>query len=121
MPGRLVLGTVAAVSQILEHLDDVGPGWSNILFDLHRNLVKVSPDYDIGQIKEKFGGLRVYLDNGWGEEVEALIDAATARAAETCEVCGLPGKLRDNRSWLKTLCDDDAVAKPGFMTGDLPR
>lgn len=93
------------MTQIPEHVDDVGPGWSNILMDLHQQLVEVDPDYDVGQIKEKFGGLRVYLDSGWNQGAEALIDAATASAAETCEFCGEPGKLRTDRSWHKTLCD----------------
>lgn len=108
------------MSQIPDHVEDVGPGWAEILIDLHEQLVKIAPDYDVGQVKEKFGGLRVYLDSGWSESVEALIDAAEFRASATCEACGRPGRMRTG-SWLKTLCDDDAVSNPGYMTGDLPK
>jgi len=57
----------------------------------------------IVQIKEKFGGLRVYT-NGITETHHAYIDFASAMASRTCEVCGSPGESR-NTGWVKTLCD----------------
>ncbi len=33
----------------------------------------------------------------------------TGEWAEVMEVCGEPGRIRDDRSWLRTLCDKDAV------------
>jgi len=58
----------------------------------------------IVQIKEKFGGLRVYADGGT-EVHQAYINFAAAMAARTCEICGNPGELRDG-GWMKTLCDE---------------
>ena len=57
----------------------------------------------IVQIKEKFGGLRVYT-NGTTEIHYAYIDFATTMASRTCEVCGVPGESR-NTGWVKTLCN----------------
>lgn len=77
--------------------------------------IKTIPEYEsdlsdalkklptIVQIKEKFGGLRVYT-NGATETHQAYIDFAAAMASRTCEVCGSPGESR-NSGWIKTLCD----------------
>jgi len=58
----------------------------------------------IGQIKEKFGTLRFYMD-GCNDDIDVLIRAAEAESAETCEKCGEPGSLRTAR-WFATLCDE---------------
>jgi hypothetical protein len=55
------------------------------------------------QIKEKFGGLRVYT-NGTTDIQYAYIEFAAAMASHTCETCGAPGTSR-NTGWIKTLCD----------------
>ena len=58
----------------------------------------------VQQIKEKFGGLRIYLSNE-DDYIFGIINMAEAMAARTCEVCGAKGHLRGG-SWLKTLCDE---------------
>ena len=57
------------------------------------------------QVKEKFGGLRIYLSLS-STEADAIITAAEAEASETCEECGSKEdvKLRGG-GWLRTLCD----------------
>lgn len=55
------------------------------------------------QVKEKFGGLRFYVDNS-DEYVRGLISMAEAFSYKTCEVCGQPGRSRRG-GWIKTLCD----------------
>ncbi len=57
----------------------------------------------IQQIKEKFGGLRVYI-NGGNAEMRTCTHFAESMSYHTCEVCGSPGKLRKD-DWVKTLCD----------------
>jgi len=54
----------------------------------------------ITQIKEKFGGLRVYTTHS-SEGVSSLIMIAEEAASGTCEGCGAPG--RNNK--FATLCD----------------
>lgn len=52
------------------------------------------------QIKEKFGGLRIY---GSGP-VTAEYDKAAVKASHTCAICGEEGKLRST-NWMAVLCD----------------
>ena len=84
----------------------VGPGWNDIVLDLHNKLVKEYPDYFIAQVKEKFATLRYYTgplsDIGWG-----YITEAEMLSAATCEECGRPGEYRGDGSWVLTLCDWD--------------
>lgn len=56
------------------------------------------------QIKEKFGTLRFYLDNGT-DEMYKLISEAEDLSEETCEICSNPGELR-NSGWIKVKCDN---------------
>ena len=83
-----------------------GPGWNDIVLDLHNKLVKEYPDYFIAQIKEKFATLRYYTgplsELGWG-----YIREAEDLSAITCEECGRPGSLREDGHWILTLCDWD--------------
>lgn len=56
------------------------------------------------QVKEKFGGLRFYV-NGASAEHDAKIEFAESMSYRTCEVCGRPGKpTRDG--WIRTLCKE---------------
>lgn len=83
-----------------------GPGWSAILDELHEGLLALDPDYSLLQVKEKFGYLRVYAKVRADVEQQAgeLIVAAEGCSAVTCEGCGEPGELRDERQWRLTLC-----------------
>lgn len=84
----------------------VGKGWHSILEDLYS---KLGPDTVVNTVKEKFGGLRVYIDTG-SIEMYDNIDAAEAKSLSTCEDCGsLKGARRSaGRSgyWIRTLCPD---------------
>lgn len=92
------------MNQIPDLLDQVGPGWATILTDLHSKIQALQPDYDVGQLKEKFGGLRVYL-NTLAPGVGNLIQQAEGESRKTCEMCGQPGEP-SGRGWIKTLCDE---------------
>jgi hypothetical protein len=93
------------MSQVMDHLEDVGPGWHKILFQLHYDLVKLNPSYEVVQVKEKFGGLRVYLRDE-PSDVAELLSAAEVQSWATCELCGEPGKLYPTGTgWIKAVCD----------------
>ena len=81
-------------SNIQHYLD-----WINKNHDAHPVVEQVI----VGQIKEKFGGLRFYYDGG-DDRVYGMVRMAESWAAHTCETCGAPGKSRDG-GWIKTLCD----------------
>jgi hypothetical protein len=55
------------------------------------------------QVKEKFGGLRFYV-NGATDKHWNYISFAESMSYRTCEECGAPGKLYTD-GWHRTLCD----------------
>ena len=71
----------------------------------------------IGQIKQKFGTLRLYLDkcDGFPETtraaIEEAISLAEARSACTCETCSAEGRLYDKGGYLFTACGQHAEGK----------
>lgn len=97
--------------QIPDHLGNVGPGWHNILTVLHDALRFREPKYQVAQLKEKFGGLRLYLENPLiHPNSDELILFAEALCDRTCETCGLPGtasrRSGSANGWIKTLCPE---------------
>lgn len=71
---------------------------------------KWSPPYPKAmQVKEKFGGLRFYM-NYYVEDLEDLISEAESQSYNICEKCGKPGKSREG-GWIVTLCDDCYITK----------
>src|ERR1700677_464331 len=89
-------------------IERVGEGWRPLVLGLDANIREIAPDYVIGQVKEKFGGLRYYLDacpDDAREEVMPLIRAAEELSYKTCEDCGAAGEAKSmNGFWVKTLC-----------------
>ncbi|MBI2060357.1 MAG: hypothetical protein HYT87_11365 [Nitrospirae bacterium] len=89
-----------------EALTQIGPGWHPILNDLWPRLEGAQ----IVQVKEKFGGLRVYClkdgkREGHHEELLNSLREAEGRSYRTCEVCGEPGSLiAKPRQWNRTRC-----------------
>lgn len=57
----------------------------------------------VTQIKEKYGSLRFYYDNG-DERIYGMVSVAEAMSGYICETCGAPAKLRGGY-WLYTACD----------------
>jgi predicted nucleic acid-binding Zn ribbon protein len=78
-------------------------GWFDLIYKLSQDLMKVCPECEASQAKEKFGSLRYYVDN-CNEEGHKLIDEAEEKSATICELCGKSGKLREDLGWVKTLC-----------------
>lgn len=97
-----------------------GMGWKAIVFKLVDELDmiwngfqgKKGPDcWKILQMKEKFGGLRFYVEFLKGapqDRVEAsrkAIDVAETEAWKTCERCGKPGHTT-GKGYIATVCDE---------------
>lgn len=68
----------------------------------HQNPIDYEP-FQFTQIKEKFGGLRVY-SNGGDEYTRGLIGMAECWSYKTCEICGNKGQTTKH-GWLKTICE----------------
>jgi hypothetical protein len=56
------------------------------------------------QIKEKYGGLRIYFTGG-DEYIQGVIDMAEEISYKICERCGCPGSP-NKQGWIMTLCDN---------------
>jgi hypothetical protein len=85
-----------------------GDGWYKIIDELS---AKLEPFGVVAaQVKEKFGGLRFYLDypHHLSEEdrkkVREIKNEYEEKSYEICESCGEEGKLRRG-GWIRTLCD----------------
>lgn len=96
----------------------VGDGWRELL---ERTIERIAaavggePDASVVilQIKEKFGGIRIYhqsknASRAFDDKVTEAVDLAEARSLTTCDVCGAEGKLRDKVGWYFTRCDEHA-------------
>jgi len=80
-------------------------GWYDLVDKLCSDIVKMENGDKVVviQAKEKFGGLRFYVNSATSEIFER-IDEAEEESFKVCEWCGKPGKLRMKRHWI-TLCD----------------
>ena len=94
-------------------------GWSDLL---ERACVRIEAAlvdggvFNVLQIKEKFGALRLYWDGDMSDvakaKVEEAIALAVARSACTFEICGAEGRLYNRGGWLATACADHAKGEP---------
>ena len=90
---------------------NVGSGWDKILDDLCQGIVTHCIDNDITcplilQIKEKFAGLRFYLEYET-DEISKLIRTAEALSFKTCESCGTTDDVEQRGNyWLVTRCSE---------------
>lgn len=102
-------GEVKRQGYTLEYaLESVGPGWA----DLVRAAYQACEDDDalIVQVKEKFGGLRIYFEKG-SEHLWELTGALEVKSYKICEKCGERGKPRTG-GWIQTLCEEHADGRP---------
>ena len=84
---------------------DVQVGWYPLIKNLIDELINLGWDKQVTQVKEKFGGLRFYI-NGGSDEIYNKITEAEKLSHETCELCGKKGELRTKIRWFTTLCDE---------------
>jgi len=86
------------------------PGWYSLIKEclerIDTQLRKEKASSALLQVKEKFGGLRVYLSS-CSEDVDRIVREYEILASHVCEVCGefYTTKLREKNRWFKTLCD----------------
>ena len=89
----------------------IPPGWRNLVRMLNKELAEVAPNYELHQVKSKFGTLRYYIDLDFVEgdetqdKVYEIIDKYEQLSAHTCEVCGQNAKTGANTFLVYTRCD----------------
>lgn len=101
-----------------------GDGWFEPIYQLSICLEALilqlpeekRPRYYVVQIKEKFGGLRYYL-NASTEEMEKAIRECERVCYRTCEECGATGVLREG-PWLRIACDAHSRGKQPYPYND---
>ena len=91
-------------------LDALEPGWRkkfgmDLCKDLRKQLIKEGNlfKFRVTQIKEKFGSLRFYFNNG-SDEIFKIIGKYEDISARTCIRCGKPA-TRISRGWISPYCD----------------
>lgn len=95
-----------------------GKGWYQIIVELDERLARLCPEYEVYQVKEKFGALRYY----WGcagkvapEVYQEMLDITRNYenlSKTVCEETGEPGVLMVRNYWLKTL--NPEIAPEGY-------
>ncbi len=93
---------------------ECGDGWLGIINECHAELLKLDPNYTPTQIKEKYGMLRFYYQTTLPTNTDEyksmylISNKYELMSRKVCETCGETGKLRVDRPWIKTLCDEHA-------------
>ena len=84
----------------------VGDGWRPLVEKLVCDIAAISPDVEVSDCKEKFGGLRFYIYGG-SEDVWGLIEKAEEASYTICEECGAPSKCRSKAKygWIYNRCN----------------
>lgn len=80
-------------------------GWASLYEPLIERCK--AANIDIFQIKQKFGGLRFYVDSKAPADLLLAIHEAQQKSFSICEECGAAGSLREKRHYVRTLCDKD--------------
>lgn len=100
---------------------ECGDGWFDLIWELSEKIEKLentnesmdkkakrlllgNNSINVVQVKEKFGGLRFYIDGGI-KGCQKLVNEYESKSYTICEVCGKEGKVRTGK-WIKTLCDE---------------
>lgn len=84
----------------------------------HKINKKFVENFKIVQIKEKFGGLRFYVE-GSTSEVNGWIRFAESMSYDLCEGCGTNQGLGSTSGWVRTICEPCAIEMgkgEGWMT-----
>ena len=79
-------------------------GWHDLVVATIDAMVEaVKPDgrFAVLQVKEKFGGLRIYT---FDARLSAIARDAEERSYAICETCGAPGTLGEHGGWYRTAC-----------------
>lgn len=88
-------------------LQSVGAGWAGLLREIFDKMETLGTHMVIYQVKEKYGGLRVY-SGAINDEFDKFLMDIERKSFTICELCGADAALRrplGNTGWYQTLCD----------------
>lgn len=95
---------------VMTGASNIGEGWHDLVRELEADLNAMGVEWEILQVKEKFGGLRYYaaLTNKPEGFDDALffdrIHKAEGESFDLCEVCGTRENVTNEGGWILTLC-----------------
>jgi hypothetical protein len=85
-----------------------GRGWLPLIYETLDKIQAIVDrdglDIQVTEIKEKYGGLRIYLDSDT-DEIFELTQIAEEQSYNICEECSKPGKLHNVKGWWMTRCE----------------
>jgi len=101
---------------IIQHKQHLGPiterkyfgvnnGWLGIIQRLFEVLIKLGWDKQFINVKEKFGGMSIFIDNIPENGFNFILDAEK-ETFKVCEICGEPGEQNRIKGWIHTLCEE---------------
>ena len=82
----------------------VGKGWEHLVRRVYNAKEGMGITVGIIQVKEKYGGLRIYTDY-YESELEKVIEEVGKESLKTCEDCGAPAGLVRKGGWFLTQCE----------------
>ena len=88
-----------------------GDGWYWLIDQLCgciQGLIDNNPHLNIQQVvatqvKEKFGGLRFYIDGG-NDDIQGMVSLAEHMSYAICEMCGSTENVGTTAGWITTVC-----------------
>ena len=86
------------------HYFSISNGWLPMIQNLILKLIDTGWNREVCQVKEKFGGLRFYINDG-NKEIFSIIREYENMSYHICELCGKKGELRTDIGWYRTLCE----------------
>lgn len=97
---------------------DCGDGWYNILVSLCHTVefhleylpLDLKDQIYVTTVKQKFGGLRFYLNHNT-PYLDGAISMAEGISYTTCETCGNVGKNRNSKGYVYVACDDHIIKR----------
>lgn len=90
-----------------EWLDLIPGGWRNLAYNMIEEIMKIYPEYNITDLKEKFGSLRCYdagVPNILRGSIDTIIDKYERLSAQTCVRCGQPA-TKYSMGYILPWCD----------------
>ncbi len=102
-------------------------GWLSLVVEMCERLAALTPPskrdaYQIVQIKEKWGELRIYMTK-YNMKMHRILMSARRRSVLICEICGRPGKLTTGLGHygtaVQTVCTRHAIVYRGAVPVDI--
>ena len=82
----------------------VGKGWEQLVRRVYNAKIGLGIPVGILQVKEKWGGLRIYTDY-YDAELEKTIMQVGEESLRICHDCGSAASLVKKGGWFQTLCE----------------